>query len=118
MSVEENKATIRHVWDEVNKGNLTVIDECFADNFVRIAHDGKTMDRQGYKNMSSFILKNTHDLRITVDDMVGEGDKVAYRMTLTGTNSGKQVVFSETYFARFENGKIIEYVNLNRDISP
>jgi hypothetical protein len=35
MSVEENEATIRRIWDECNRGNLDVIDQCFADSFVR-----------------------------------------------------------------------------------
>ena len=33
MSVEDNKATIHRIWDECNRGNLDVIDQCFADNF-------------------------------------------------------------------------------------
>ena len=114
MSVEDNKAVIRHVWDEVNKGNLTVIDECFADNFMRIAHDDKQMDRQGYKNMSAFILKNSPNLHVVIDDMVGEGNKIAFRMTMTGNSNGKPYTAKETYFATLDNGKIIEYVNLNR----
>ena len=114
MSVEENKATIHHIWDEINRGNLVVIDECFADNFVRYAHDGTTMDRQGYKDMCAFIFKNAPDTRIKIDDMVGEGDKIAYRMTMTGTSNGKPYVAKETYFAQFEGGEVLEYVNLNR----
>ncbi len=89
MSVEENKATIRRIWDECNRGNLTVIDECFADDFVRYDHFGKTMDRAGYKRMCAWILKSSPDFHVTVDDMVGEGDKVAFRITLTGTNRGQ-----------------------------
>ena len=118
MSVEENKATIYHIWDELNRGNLAVIDECFADNFVRYAHDGKTMDRQGYKNFGAMISKNMPDFHVTVDDMVAEKDKVAFRMTITGTLNNKRSITKETYFARFENDKIVEYVNLNRDVSP
>ncbi len=127
MSVEENKATIRRVWDECNKGNLGVIDECFADNFVRYDHFGKAMDRAGYKRICAFILKSSPDFHVTVDDMIGESDKVAFRMTITGTNTGavgptpptgKPYMFKEVYFARFEGGKIAEYVNLNRDVSP
>ena len=126
MSVEENKATIRRVWDECNKGNLSVIDECFADNFVRYDHFGKTMDRAGYKRMSAFILKSSPDFHVTIDDMIGEGDKVAFRMTISGTNTGavgptpptgKPYTFKEVYFARFEGGKVAEYVNLNRDVT-
>ncbi len=114
MSVEENKVIIRHVWDELNKGNLAVIDESFADSFVRIDHFGKKMDRQGYKNLSAMIIKNMPDFHITVEDMVAEGDKVAFRMTITGTYNGKRSITKETYFAALDNGKIIEYVNLNR----
>ena len=76
MSAEENKAVIRRVWNEFNRGNLAVIDECFADNFVRLTYDGKTMDRAGYKGMCSVILKAMPDCQVIVDDMVGEGDKV------------------------------------------
>jgi ketosteroid isomerase-like protein len=114
MSVEENKALIRRVWDELNKGNLEILDECFDDNFVRIAYDGKKMDKQGYRNMSAFILKNSPDTQIILDDMVGEGDKVAFRMTITGSSNGKPFTAKETYFASLDSGKIVEYVNLNR----
>ncbi len=126
MSIQENKAIIRRIWDEVNKGNLGVIDEYFADNFVRHAHDMKTMDRAGYKGMSAMILKAMPDCRITIDDMVAEGEKVAFRMTVTGTDTGgwgkaaptgKPSITKETYFARFEGDKVVEYVNLNRTLS-
>jgi|WetSurMetagenome_2_1015567.scaffolds.fasta_scaffold670369_1 predicted ester cyclase len=127
MSVEENKAIISRIWDECNKGNLEVIDDYFADNFVRYDHNGQIMDRAGYKRMCTFIVKSIPDFHVTIDDMIGEGEKIAFRMTLTGTNTGavgpnpptgKKVTYKEVYFARFEKGKVVEYVNLNRDISP
>jgi predicted ester cyclase len=127
MSVEENKAIIRHIWDDINRGNLAVIDECFADNFVRYDHNGQIMDRVGYKRMCTFIIKNMPDFHVTIDDMIGEGEKIAFRMTITGTNTGsaeanspteQRVTYKEVYFTRFEKAKVVEYVNLNRDISP
>ena len=114
MSIEENKATIIHIWNESNRGNLTVIDECFADDFVRRAYDGTTMDRLAYKNFGDMVLKNIPDFEAAIDEIVAEGNKVAFRMTMTGTEGGKPFVEKETYFARFEGGKIVEYVNLNR----
>jgi predicted ester cyclase len=116
MSVEENKATILHMWEELNQGNLTVLDECFADNFVRYAHDGKTMDKQGYRNFCAMIIKNMPDFNVTIDDIVAEKNKVAFRMTITGTFNGKRSITKETYFARFEGNKVVEYVNLNRQL--
>ncbi len=114
MSVEENKATIRLVWKELMRGNLEIIDECFTDDFTRYAHDGTTMDRLAYKNFGDMVLKNIPDFNAAIDEIVAEGNKVAFRMTMTGTEGGKPFVEKETYFARFEGGKIVEYVNLNR----
>jgi predicted ester cyclase len=110
MSINENKATIRRIWKELMQGNLEIIDECFTANFIRYAHDGTTMDISGYKDYCSMINKNSP--RVTIDDMVAEGDKVAFRITFNKTN-GKPLI-KETYFARFEGGKVAEYVNLYR----
>ena len=118
MSVEENKALILHIWKESSSGNLKVMDEYFADNFVRYAYDGTTMDKLAYKNFGAMVLKNIPDFHFSIDDMVAEGDKVAFRMTMTGTDHGKPFVEKETYFARIEGGKVVEYVNLSRRINP
>ena len=121
MSVEENKATISHIWSELNRGNLAVIDECFADDFVRYSQDGKTMNRDSYKNnICAAILKAVPDVRFEVEDMVAEGDKVAFRFSFGGTNPGfwqsvpvgQRFSVTEVYFVRFLNGRIVEFKNL------
>jgi predicted ester cyclase len=114
MSVEENKSIILHIWDECNRGNLNVLDECFADSFVRYAHDGTTMDKQGYKKFGTMVIKNIPDFHAVIDDILAEGEKIAFRLTITGTDHGKPFVQKETYFALIEDGKVVEYVNLNR----
>ncbi len=125
MSIEENKAMIFHIVDEFNKGNLAVINECFADNFVRY-QDGSTatlpnMDRNGYKNFVGMSMQGSSDLRIEVVDIIAEGDRVAFRWTLKGTvdgefmgkpPTGKPYSHIEDYFVRFEGAKIIEFRNL------
>jgi predicted ester cyclase len=121
MSTEENKATIYHLIEELNKGNSAAIDECFADNFVRYGQGVPNMDKAGYKRFYSMIIKGSPDLQTKIDDIVAEGDRVAFRMTLTGTNTGesfgkpptgKQFSITEDYFVRFEGGKIVEFKNL------
>jgi predicted ester cyclase len=121
MSVEENKAAISHVWNELNRGNLAVIDECFADNFVRYSQDGKTMNRETYKNnICAVLIKAVPDIHFEVEDMVAEGDKVAFRFSFGGTNpgfwtsvpAGQRFLVTEVYFTRFANGKIVEFKNL------
>ena len=121
MSVEENKATILHIWEEINHRNLAVIDECFADNFVRYSQDGKTMNRDTYKNnICAPLIKGVPDIRFEVEDMVAEGDKVAFRFSFSGTNpgfwlsvpAGQRFTVTEVYFARLVNSKIVEFKNL------
>ena len=107
MSIEENKATILRIWQELSKGNLEIVDECFTENFIRYEYDGTTMDRQGYKHYCSITTP-----RVTIDDMIAEGDKVAYRMTFLNPK-GKPIA-KDTYFTRFEGGKVAEYVNIYR----
>ena len=54
MGIEENEAVIRRVYDEINKGNYDIIDECFTDDFVNVTYIGETRDRDGFKQ----FLKN------------------------------------------------------------
>jgi predicted ester cyclase len=57
----------------------------------------------------------------TINDMVAEEDKVAFRFTWTATNQsdamdgalkGKQFKIIEDYFCRLDKGKIVEFRNL------
>ena len=114
MGIEENKALIRLLWDEINRSNSTVIDKYFSDNFVRYAHDGTTMDREGYRKFCESIFKGSPDSKVIVDDMVAEGGKVAFRMTLSGTYNDKPYNVKEAYFARIDDGKIVEFYNIHR----
>jgi predicted ester cyclase len=120
-TIEKNKATITYIWDELNKGNLAVIDECFADNFVRYSQNGKTMNRESYKNyICAPLIKGVPDIHFEVEDMVAEGDKVAFRFSFGGTNpgfwlsvpAGQRFSVTEVYFARFVNNKIVEFKNI------
>ncbi|UCD08909.1 MAG: ester cyclase [Dehalococcoidales bacterium] len=123
MGIEENKEIILHFFEEFNKGNSAIVDECFADNFVRYAADGQEMDREGYKNkIIKAMLNYFPDPHCTVADIVAEEDRVAFRFTWTATSpndtadgsykKGQQIKVTEDYFCRLENGKIVEFKNL------
>ena len=118
MSTEENKATIRRIYDEFNKGNYDIVDECFADDFKVVRNSGLVLDRDGLKNFLVGIQNGIPDLQRTLNDIVAEGDNVAFNFTWTGTDkngiggapaTGKQLTIKEAYFSRFKNGKIVEY---------
>jgi steroid delta-isomerase-like uncharacterized protein len=91
---EVNKALIqRFVEEAFNEGNLDVVDEVYASSFI--SHDPTTPEGQGRpKAVKQFV--NTYlgafpDGHTTVEDMVVEGDKVAYRWTFRGTQQGELI---------------------------
>jgi len=119
MSVEENKAIeLRFLEEVVNKGNLAVIDELVAANFIdHSALPGAAPDREGYKQFFAMTRTAFPDFHSTLEDMIAEGDKVVERFTVRGTHkgefmgiapTGKQVEVEGIAIHRLAGGKIVE----------
>jgi len=121
MSAKEIKALERRLYEECNKGKeaaLDVIDELYATDIVYHSSTGR--DIRGIKNYKQHVSEFYSafpDLHFTIDDMVAEGDKVAVRLTATGTNKGafrgipptnKKVTVWEIQIDRIAGGKIVE----------
>jgi len=118
MSAEENKAVIRRLIEEAfNKGNMAVVDECTAADFV---HHGAALELKGpelIKQLVTILRTAFPDLHFTIDDIVAEGDMVAHRFTYRGTfkgemsgiaPTGKQFTQTAAAFTRFVGGKQAE----------
>jgi steroid delta-isomerase-like uncharacterized protein len=90
MSVEQNKATNRRVFEEVwNKGNLAVIDEISAANPVNhFIPPGMAAGTEGFKQFVMLYRGAFSDLHFTLDDVIAEGDKVVTRWTTHATHTG------------------------------
>ncbi len=119
MSVEENKAVMRRIIDEIwNKGDMTTVDEHVAANWVYQSPLGfEFKGPEGYKQFVTMFRTIFPDLHGTIDNMVAEGDKMAALLTLRGTfkgnfgniePTGKQLNLTFAYFFRFEGGKEVE----------
>ena len=119
MAIEQNKAVIRRVIEEgLNQKNADVLDELYADDFVN--HDappGFPNDREGLKQIFTAFGNAFPDLRVSIDDLVGEGEKVVLRCTVRGTHKGQlmdmeptgnKVEFPFIGIVRFANGKGVE----------
>jgi predicted ester cyclase len=63
-----------------------VVDELFAERF---AVNGQVVGRDGLKQSMSRYLGSFPDLRVTVDEIVAEGDKVGIWYTVEGTHLGE-----------------------------
>jgi steroid delta-isomerase-like uncharacterized protein len=75
------------------------------------------LDMAGMKKFYTALWGGFPDLTIHIDELVGEGDKVVWRITASGTHdgtfqgvpaTGKAVKFGAQYTFRLENGKIVE----------
>ena len=80
MSLEESKSLVRRFIDEVmNAGNTAAITElCVPDSMFATGIAGQVQS----------LKVAFPDHRFTVEEMLAEGDKVAVRMTVHGTNRG------------------------------
>jgi predicted ester cyclase len=99
MSIEENKALIRYVFDELfNQGNLDVADELFSPDYHG-HHAGLATDihgPEGFKQLVVLYRSTFPDLHVTIEDQIAERDKVVSRFTFHGTHQGTLVTRSRT----------------------
>ena len=128
MSVEENKALIRRFCEEVwNKGNLDVMSEIFAPDYVR--HDLRPgtppSGPEGQKKIAADFRAAFPDLRMNIDLLIAEGDMVVVRWTTEGTNTGtwgnvaptgKHARFSGVNIFRIRNNRVVELWNHRDDL--
>jgi len=121
MSVEENKKSCYRCFEEVwNKGDLSVIPEVISPNYINTNSGAKGLElfEQSVKNQRTAMP----DMKYTVDEVVGEGDTLAVRLTLTGTftgmigdtePTGKSLNYKQVLINRYLDGKCIEATNFS-----
>lgn len=117
---DRNKAVERRLLDEVySQGNLEIIDELVANDFVGhgTGAEGGDQGRDAYRQFIVDLRTAFPDIRMTVEHQVAEGDKVATRWRARGTHlgefrgippTGKHGEISGTIIDRIADGKIIE----------
>ena len=119
MSLEDNKAIARRYQEEVwGKGNLDLIDELVAPDFVDHGLPA-TMDLgfAGARQAVQGALDAFPDGQWTVEDLIAEGDKVVVRWKMQATHEhpfrgiapgGKPVTINGITILRLVDGKIVE----------
>ncbi len=115
MSLEENKTTVRKLFEAFNKRNLDELDELMAPDFVD--HLLELRGLEANKQAFTLTLKGFPDWHETIEDIVAEGDKVVVRFKATGTHTGeffglsptgRKVTFASIQIYRIVNGKVAE----------
>jgi steroid delta-isomerase-like uncharacterized protein len=118
----ENKVLIRRWFEEVwNRGRAAAIDEMLTGQAQIHGLGPQPMNVNAFKQFHTQYRSAFPDVRIQVDDVIAEGDKVAVRWSGTGTHqgdslgfaaSGNAVRFTGMTIARIENGKLVEGWNV------
>ncbi|HLJ78976.1 MAG TPA: ester cyclase [Acidobacteriaceae bacterium] len=112
MTAEQMKSFVREHFEEfVNRRNAAIIRKNMTPDFVD--HDGpggRTVGAAEDEQMMLGMYRAMPDLKITIDDMVAEGDKVICRniWRWTDANTGKRMQFHGFVEWRFSDGRIAE----------
>jgi steroid delta-isomerase-like uncharacterized protein len=117
---EENKALVRREEEELfSGGNLDAADEIYAADYV--GHDPSNPEDvrglEAAKQAAADYRQAFPDLRVTVEDLIAEGDRVAAHLRFRGTHqgelngiapTGRRVDCTGIVISRIEEGKIAE----------
>ena len=119
MSAEENKAAVQRFGEEAfNNGNLESSEELIADDIVD--HDpapGQAPGREGIEEFVTMMRSAFPDLQTTIDEIIAEGDYVAFRYKIEGTHQGEfmgiaptgnRVSVTAMEMLRFADGKMVD----------
>jgi steroid delta-isomerase-like uncharacterized protein len=116
---EDNKAIARRIVNEViNRGDLALADTLVAMGYVWHGPGGiEFRGPEGFKQLVNVYRSAFPDLNITIDDMVAEGNTVAWRWTGRGTHkgdltgiapTGRTATVSGIIVSHFSGGKLVE----------
>jgi steroid delta-isomerase-like uncharacterized protein len=117
MNIEANKALVRRYIELWETGNLALADEVLAPEYVDHTHPNLPPGPEPVKQEVSAFRAGFSDAHITVEQMIGEGDLVAFRFVLRGTHTGpfagfaptgKEAVLTGVDFVRVADGKLRE----------
>ncbi len=119
MSSAENKALVRRFYEEIDKGNLDILDELVAEDYLD--HNpppfpGLGSGRAGLKQAFKLFQQATPGHH-HIEDQIAEGDKVVTRLTSMGKHegdlpgaprTGNELKMTSITIHRIAAGKLVE----------
>jgi predicted ester cyclase len=106
---DSNKDVTRIALDRVcSRGDMALAPRCYAEDFAdhvgRLEYHGL----EGVQRSTALYRALFDDLTFDIVDQVAEGDRVASRFVLTGTNRGRRVRLWGITISRLRDGRIVE----------
>ena len=91
------EATLRRMFDEiVNEGRLDVADELFAPDYVDHGPMGDLVGIEAFKQVVATWRSAVPDVHCEVENVIADGDRVAWLVRTTGTHTGDGLGFPAT----------------------
>ena len=111
----DNKAIARRYFDEIlNKGSAAAIDSIIAADVVFRNPPAVVKGIAGFRGLVAALRGAFPDLHFTLEDELAEGNKVATRWVMRGTQGTRKMDVSGMDIFLIENGKIREiWVNMD-----
>lgn len=119
-SPEENKALVRRFYEEIDKGNIGILDELVAEDYIDHNpppfHSAVATGRERLKLDFKLFLEATPGYHL-IEDQIAEGDKVVTRLTSYGKHegdmpgaprTGNEMKMTSITIHRIANGKLVE----------
>ncbi len=116
---EQNKAVVRNCWAVASTGNVSAVGEFYDEDVVYHGSGGEAI--RGRESVTAFLqgyFSAFPDMKMTIEDIFGEGDRVFSRVRAEGTHKGELMGMPATgravtiswimNVARVANGKIVE----------
>ncbi len=122
MSIEANRAIIKRLFSEIlNRQDPSAINEIIAEDYSeQDPVKGQTQGRAGVEERLEIIFKAFPDAVYELIEMIAEGNKVAARWEMKGTQkatfmnikpTGKSIVMKGIDFYYLDNDMIISHCN-------
>src|SRR5690349_19815243 len=116
--MKDNKAVVRQYIERVwNQQDYTAIDENIREDYIQHSRVVGQPGREPVRAFFNMVHSGFSEINYTLEDMLAEGDKVAFRWTLRGRHTGtfqgipptnKEFVLTGLSFLRLEDGKFAE----------
>lgn len=126
MPTQSNKETIRKFFGSLNAGDVDGAARLLASEYVEYGGPpGLPPGISGFRAFIAMVTGAFPDLHVEVHEVFGEGDRIAARLTVSGTHrgvlmgtiqpTGKHVAWDGIDIFRVKNGRIMERWN-SRDL--
>jgi steroid delta-isomerase-like uncharacterized protein len=118
-TLEGNKRIVRRFIEDIFlRRDFAAVDELLTDDFTAHTWGPMPPGRDGLKEAITRVSAGVSDARMTVEDVIAEGDRVAVRLTSSAVQSGefmgispsgKRYEIGEIHIFRLRDGRVAEH---------